>query len=307
MAAEFKLVSYLKGIMKGSRAVRQKKEADGVHVPMFLAANITDQSNHWGVDSYLMRMHSSAYENRREENYLNAADWDDVFGDAEQLGIRVVFIRGGEPLTRKCILERAARYQDMFFPVFTNGSMLDDEYLNFFRLNRNLIPILSQKGLKDLDVSRTGRGSGLYGQLMQTMEELQRRGLIFGNEEVLTRGNYRRLLSLAYVNELRRRGSSIIIFIIDDGSGISEDAVQESDIPEMEERMAALTAGFEDMVLLMQPRPVNTTDRNIFHREGIFAITPTGVVQPATYRADGTRSVKNAPLREILRDELYCI
>ena len=51
---------------------------------------------------------------RRKRRYLQAADWDDVFFDAERLGIRIVFLSGGEPLMRRCILEKAANHHRIF-------------------------------------------------------------------------------------------------------------------------------------------------------------------------------------------------
>lgn len=307
MAENFKLVSYMRGVMRGFGDSREKWQADGVHVPMFLTANITECANHRSEDSYLMRMHRDAYENHSRDTYLNARQWDDVFREAERLGIRVIFIRGGEPLTRKCILERAARYPDILFPVFTNGSMLDEAYLDFFRQNRNVLPVLSQKGLGDLDVSQTGRGSGLYGQLLQTMEELERRGLLFGNAEKVTRQNYRRLLCAGYVNELKRRGSRVLIYLLSEEPGTAAEPFPEEELIEAEALLAALQRETQDMVLLMQPQPNTGAERNLFRREGVFAVDPQGVVHPAPYRLEGTKSVKDLPLREILKEDLYKI
>ena len=39
--------------------------------------------------------------------------------EAEKLGIRFFFLTGGEPLMEREILERAARYQNSWFLVFT--------------------------------------------------------------------------------------------------------------------------------------------------------------------------------------------
>ncbi|MDY3917824.1 MAG: radical SAM protein [Candidatus Limivivens sp.] len=280
--------------------------AEGIYVPMFLAANITERSNHQGVDSYLMRMHSNAYVNLREERYLSAADWDDVFFDAEQLGIRIIFIRGGEPLTRKCILERASRYPGIFFPVITNGSMMDEQYLDFFRQNRNLIPMLSMADSAELDVSQTGKASFAYGKTMQTMEELHGRGLIFGVVENLTRENYRRMLSSAYLSELRRKGSSIVLYAAEAGENAGT-LLEEKELEEIE--LLAEKAQEENQGMIVAALPVTgiAMGRNIFQREGLFEITPVGVVQPAIHRTDGTRNVRESSLTEILKDDLYWI
>ncbi|MDO5426113.1 MAG: hypothetical protein Q4F41_20645 [Eubacteriales bacterium] len=306
MAEEFKLLSFLKGVLKESYGIRKEKLAEGIHAPMFLAANITDHSNQQGSDSYLMRMRSNPYINQREDQYLSAMDWDDVFFEAEQLGVRIIFIKGGEPLTRKCILERAARYRKIYFPVITNGSMMDDTYLDFFRQNRNLIPILNMARCFQLDVSQNGRASFMYGQMMQSMEELRSRGLLFGTIETITRENYRRVLSRAYLNELQRRGSSIVIYMTvecPNGSG----TFTEEEKKEIEKRLIEEQEQREDMVLGFLPRADILMERNILQREGLFEITPTGIVEPAPYRTDGVQNVREHSLTDILRDDLYKI
>lgn len=307
MAEEFKLVSYLKGVLKESGTIRRRKKAEGINVPMFLAANITEHRNQQGTDSYLMRMHSDTYINQREDRYLDAADWDDVFFDAEQLGIRVIFICGGEPLTRRCILERAARYPAILFPVITNGTMMDDQYLDFFRKSRNLVPILNMDAQPGIDVSRDGRGSFMYAQMIQSMEELHSRGLLFGTMDILTRDNYRRLLSQAYLNELRRKGSSIVLYRVFTGEDHPGLGLDEPELRMAEALLREIQSGCEDMVVTLAPGSPAAFRGSFFQKGGLFEISPWGGVQPAPCRTDGGRNVMESSLAEILKDDIYTV
>lgn len=71
---------------------------------------------------------------------------------------------------RRDILETAALYQNIIFPVFTNGTLLQEDYLKLFHKYRNLVPVLSLEG--DQAQTDDRRGEGVYANLLSVMEKM---------------------------------------------------------------------------------------------------------------------------------------
>lgn len=305
MEDEFRIADYVSSLLGESQLIRREKQGQGIHVPMFLDACITNHGNLQSAGRYGHKSYQSEPAFPEEKRYLQAADWDDVFFDAERLGIRIVFLSGGEPLMRRCILEKAANHHRIFFPVVTNGSLLDASYMDFLVKNRNLVPML--KIGPDMDVAQTAQHSFLYGRLMQCMEILRMRRIVFGVSICVTHYNYRRILTKAYLNELYRRGCSVVLY---------EEYVPESPEKEglglspvvrdyVEETLERMQNDFPELLMTMLPRTETEANRSILLREGCFRIDPTGVVHTGPNRCDGTLNVFELPLQEILKDSLY--
>ncbi|PRR79121.1 hypothetical protein CLLU_35680 [Clostridium luticellarii] len=47
---------------------------------------------------------------------------------------------------RRNIVEKASSFKEIVFPIFTNGTLFDEDYMNLFDKNRNLVPIVSIEG-----------------------------------------------------------------------------------------------------------------------------------------------------------------
>ena len=101
MEDEFRIADYVSSLLGESQLIRREKQGQGIHVPMFLDACITNHGNLQSAGRYGHKSYQSEPAFPEEKRYLQAADWDDVFFDAERLGIRIVFLSGGEPLMRR--------------------------------------------------------------------------------------------------------------------------------------------------------------------------------------------------------------
>ena len=133
----FDFYSYLR--ISGTQAAARRREAEkaGIHVPVFLQADISARCNLScpGCENGCVRT-------KHQEELLELEQWDGLFREAEQLGVRVIFLTGGEPLMEREILKRASRYQNCWFLVFTKGTLLNEKYNQFFSDHRNLVPML---------------------------------------------------------------------------------------------------------------------------------------------------------------------
>ena len=109
------------------------------------------------------------------------------------MGISFILLAGGEPMMRKEVIEKAASVKEIMFPIFTNGTMFNEEYIKLIDKNRNLVPILSIEGDREQTDGR--RGIGTYNTLMNVMNTLNDKGILYGVSITVTTENVRSVTS----------------------------------------------------------------------------------------------------------------
>ncbi len=188
---------------------RRKAGDRGEHIPPFLIASITSSCNLHCAGCYSRCNHATV--DSEPVKQLTDDEWQNVFDEAEQLGISFILLAGGEPMLRRGVIEAAGKRQNILFPIFTNGTYLDEKYLELFGKCRNLVPIMSIEG--DREHTDERRGKGIYDKLISNMDEIKKRGLIFGASVTVTTKNYRQVTSQEFLGSLSERGCKAVIFV----------------------------------------------------------------------------------------------
>ena len=109
----------------------------------------------------------------------------DIFTQSEELGIEFILLAGGEPFIRKDVLLQAGNHSNIIFPIFTNGTKIDESYIKLLEQKRNLIPVISIEGHKETTDKR--RGEGIYEKLEEVMKRLNNNGILFGASVTVTK------------------------------------------------------------------------------------------------------------------------
>ncbi|MCR5626964.1 MAG: radical SAM protein, partial [Lachnospiraceae bacterium] len=161
---------------------RAKAGKAGEHIPPFLIASITSKCNLHCAGCYSRCNHETTDAEPVEQ--LTGEEWERIFNEADELGISFILLAGGEPLLRYDIISAAGKMGNILFPIFTNGTFLGEKYFDLFSKCRNLIPVISIEGEKEITDSR--RGDGIYDKVIENMDELHNRGLIFGASVTVT-------------------------------------------------------------------------------------------------------------------------
>ena len=177
---------------------RRKAERRGEHIPPFLIASITSKCNLHCAGCYSRCNHATV--DAEPVRQLTAEEWGRIFGEADGLGISFILLAGGEPMIRRDVIEAAGKRPNILFPVFTNGTFMDERYFRLFDKCRNIVPVMSIEGEKKITDAR--RGEGVYDRLISNMDELHRRGLIFGASVTVTTRNVREVSSEAFLKKL---------------------------------------------------------------------------------------------------------
>ncbi len=282
---------------------RAKLEAEGEHIPPFLIASITSSCNLHCASCYSRC--NNATEDTEPVQQLTDEDWLKVFDEADDLGVSFILLAGGEPLLRRGVIEAAGRKQNILFPIFTNGIYMGDKFFELFDKNRNLIPIMSIEGEKDATDRR--RGAGVYDKLVSNMDELNRRGLIYGASVTVTTDNLDMVSSESFIGKLSDKGCKAVIFV--EFVPVTEDSAYLA--PGDEEReylrneIMRLRREHPEMVFVSFPGDEKSSGGCIAAGRGFFHINSHGGAEPCPFSPYSDINVKETSLREAMSSKLF--
>ena len=114
-------------------------------------------------------------------------------------------------MIRRDVICAAGEVPEILFPIFTNGTMIDDEYIRLFDKCRNLVPIFSIEGQQEKTDER--RGAGVYRRLISAMDRMRSSHLLFGASVTVTRDNLHEVTAHSFIDELRNRGCKAVIYV----------------------------------------------------------------------------------------------
>ena len=282
---------------------RRKAEKLGEHIPPFLIASITSSCNLHCAGCYSRCNHATV--DAEPVSQLTDEEWLRIFTEADELGISFILLAGGEPMLRRGVIEAAGKKKHILFPIFTNGTYMDEKYLAMFEKNRNLVPIMSIEGKKEITDAR--RGEGIYDRLIQNMDELRSRGLIFGASVTVTTANAREVVSDAFLSELSERGCKAVIFV--EFVPVTEEsknlAPGEAERDFLAGEIARLREERPEMVYISFPGDEKSSGGCVAAGRGFFHINSHGGAEPCPFSPYSDVNVKNTSLREALHSPLF--
>ncbi len=282
---------------------RKKAEESGEHIPPFLIASITSKCNLHCAGCYSRCNHATV--DSEPVSQLTGSEWLRIFDEADDLGISFILLAGGEPMLRRDIIEAAAKKQNILFPIFTNGTFMDERYFELFGKSRNLLPILSIEGEKEITDAR--RGAGIFDKLIANMDELHRRGLMFGASVTVTTGNIREVSSDIFLRRLSDRGCKAVIFV--EFVPVTEDSRElapgEEDREYLRGEITRLRKEHPEMVYISFPGDEKSSGGCVAAGRGFFHINSHGGAEPCPFSPYSDVNVRNTSLREAMRSPLF--
>ena len=292
---------------------RRKAEDKGEHIPPFLIASITSKCNLHCAGCYSRCNHATV--DSEPVRQLTDEEWQNVFDEAEELGISFILLAGGEPMLRRGVIEAAGKKQNILFPIFTNGTYLDERYLELFDKCRNLIPVMSIEGSRELTDER--RGAGIYDRLIANMDEIKKRGLIFGASVTVTTRNYREVTSQAFLDSLAEKGCKVVIFVeyVPVTEESRELAPTDTEREYLQSEIIRLRETHPEMVYISFPGDEKSSGGCVAAGRGFFHINSHGGAEPCPFspysdinvRDSSLKDAMNSPMFRKLRDEGYLL
>lgn len=236
---------------------------------------------------------------------LSTKDWERLFAEAEDLGISFILLAGGEPLLRQDVLRAAGLHRKILFPVFTNGTMLQDSGLRLLEDNPNLLPVLSIEGNEKETDGR--RGAGTYTKLLETMALLKQKSMVFGISVTVQKNNLQDVMSGEFINQMQDHGCKAIIYVeyVPVDSSTVEIAPGPKERKSMADRLADLRDNFPEMIFLSFPGDEQAMGGCLAAGRGFFHINAYGAAEPCPFSAYSDLSLKNHSLKEALHSPLF--
>lgn len=236
---------------------------------------------------------------------MTSEDWSHIFTQAASLGIGFILLAGGEPFMRKDVLVEAGKQRKILFPIFTNGTLLQEDYMDLLSRNRNLIPILSIEGKKQTTDER--RGQGVFDTLVHTMTSLQEQVILFGASVTVNKRNREEVLSTDFIDHLAKCGCKGVVFVeyvpVDDTT--KELALDDETRCDMLDKINELRQTRQDMIFVAFPGDEKSSGGCLAAGRGFFHINAVGGAEPCPFSPYSDRNVKNVSLEEALMSPLF--
>lgn len=276
---------------------REMSKKLGVNIPFALLVDQTSRCNLrctgcWAGD----------YSREQELNYTTLGR---ICDEARELGIYFIVISGGEPLMNKdVILGLAARYPDMVFHVYTNGTLIDDHLAEEVARLGNVAFAISLEGFRENTDKR--RGKGVFDRVMKAMDILHRAGVMFGFSATYTRNNTEEVGSDDFVDLMIKKGCTFGWYFtyVPIGKDVDLDMMA---APEQRAFM------YQQVKHFRKSKPIAVFD---FWNDGEYVdgciaggrrylhINAAGEVEPCAFVHYATENIKNVSLLEALDSPL---
>lgn len=296
-----KMVSALRKSIK----VREMHEKAGTHIPPFLIASIASNCNLNCTGCYARA--NGMCTGEAQDCDMNASDWRQTFSEASDIGISFIFLAGGEPLLRRDIITLASEFDRIIFPIFTNGTMIDKDYVDLFDSHRNLIPVLSIEG----DIAKTDerRGQGVAETIRYAAAELMARGILFGTSIMVTRENMDEVTELSFVRNLRQNGCGLIFFVeyVPVEQNTDQLILDYDELKELQQRIDMQRSDSQNkgMIILSFPGDEEMMGGCLAAGRGFFHINASGGAEPCPFSPYSELNVKEQSLLAVLRSHFF--
>ncbi|MDD1721548.1 MAG: radical SAM protein [Euryarchaeota archaeon] len=284
---------------KKATRTRQAWERQGLHVPPFLIASITNRCNLRCKGCYA-QAHAQTRSPRAEmsEDKL----WS-VFDEARELGISAILLAGGEPFVRQDLMVVTRDFPELMFPVVTNGTLLDDTLIHQLKQQRNVWPVLSIEG-HEHDTNQR-RGDAIYQRVQRAMSLLKENDVFFGCSLTVTRSNIHTITDRGFIQSLIDKGCRLFFFV--EYVSIAEDT---KDWVLTDEQRAELLATTEDFrstlpgLFIAFPGDEEQFGGCLAAGRGFVHISPEGNLEPCPFSPYSDTSLRDISLKEGLQSPL---
>ncbi|MHB8071654.1 MAG: radical SAM protein [Candidatus Cryosericum sp.] len=277
------------------RAVQAEQ---GVHVPPFMIISVTGRCNLSCSGCY------SQAQAREDESDMAKPELLDLVRQGRDLGIGIMLLAGGEPLTRaNDLIEIAHAVPDVIFPMFTNGMLLDEELVQRVRRQRNLVPVVSLEGhAADTDARR---GSGVASKAREAIVRLRDAGVFFGTSLTVTRMNLGTVTDEHYLNSLIELGCRLFFFV----EYVPVRKGTESLVLTVHQRsqLAAAVDSLHDRLpglFIAFPGDEEQFGGCLAAGRGFVHVSPAGRLEPCPFAPYSDVNVQQVPLRDALASPL---
>lgn len=282
---------------KSTAGIRSKYEDSGLHVPPFMIASITSTCN---------LKCKGCYDREKKHNCsleLSENEWSDIFRQAKDLGMSFILLAGGEPLTKSNIIRECMEFPEIIFPMFTNGLLINEEWVDFFVACRNLIPIVSIEGDKNQTDNR--RGEGVFERVSSSFDLLKKRNIFYGISMTVTSENFDSISDKKFIKGYIEKGCKVFFFIeyVPFDSTTENLVISEAQRIELDNRLRELREKYKGIFIAF-PGDEKEFGGCLAAGRGFIHINSMGSVEACPFAPYSDVNLKNSTLKEALKSPL---
>ena len=237
---------------------------------------------------------------------LDLGTIDSIIRQGKELGTHMYIYTGGEPMVRKADLIRICEmHPDCEFLVFTNGTLIDEDFCQEMLRVKNFVPAISLEGFEQANDGR--RGEGVFGKVKDTMALLKSHKLPFGISTCYTSANYNDISSEEYFDMIIEAGALFVWFF--HYMPVGNDAVPEL-LPTPEQRKTV----YERIRAFRKTKPIFSMDFQndaesvggcIAGGRSYLHINAAGDVEPCVFIHYSNVNIHSCSLLDALKSPLF--
>ena len=183
---------------RGTKMIRKNREIYHCNIPWLILFDPTSACN-----MHCQGCWSGTYGHKAN---LSFDDMDKIITEGKELGVYLYMMTGGEPLVRKAdILRLAEKHNDVELSIYTNSTLIDEDFCKEVVRLGNITFQLSIEGTPETNDAR--RGDGHYAAVMKAMDLLKKYGIIFGTSICYTRANIEAVTSDEFLRMIADKGA----------------------------------------------------------------------------------------------------
>ncbi len=281
---------------KKAAHVRSNWGQQGIHVPPIMIFSITNRCNLHCKGCYNQALRQSPQEEMSEEKLKS------VIGEARDLGISFIVIGGGEPLIRKEISDITREFPEIIFLVFTNGLLIDDDWLTKLKGQNNFVPVISLEGYEENTDER--RGKGVYERLQGIIKKIKGRGIFWSVSLTVTRSNFAAVMDHEFVKKLYTLGCKLFFFV--EYTPIREGTEDWILTEEQRENLLTIRDSFRSKykaLFIAIPGDEEEIGGCLSAGRGFIHISAEGNVEPCPFAPYSDANLRDSSLKDALQSE----
>lgn len=166
----------------------------GTHIPFLILISPTYECNLECKGCYSALYGDRYHFTENEIFYLIQQFYD--------LGIRFFTFTGGEPFVYKPLMKLFKHFDDCYFMVFTNGTMLTESRVDKLAKLGNVAVTISIEGFEEMTDWR--RGAGTYQKIVEAYKRLNSAGILCGASVMATSKNHQQICTQSFWDVLMK-------------------------------------------------------------------------------------------------------
>jgi MoaA/NifB/PqqE/SkfB family radical SAM enzyme len=289
---------FVNAVFDGMQKQRKAEKRLGASVPFAVLLDPTSSCN--------LRCTGCWASDYKKGDNLSLELMQRIMDECRDLGIHFIVVSGGEPLVRKDDIVTLARNNpDMLYVVFTNGTLVDEQFAEDLAAIGNMSLVFSLEGEEANTDAR--RGKGVFQKVMHAMDLLREKGVLFGTSVTYTRLNVDEVSSDEFIDMLIDKGAAYTWFFtyVPVGGDANLDLMATP-----EQRMYM----FDRVNYFRRTKPLFMLD---FWNDGwasggciaggrrYFHINSAGWVEPCAFIHYAVDNIKEKSLEEVLTSPLF--